>query len=95
MLAHHLADAALGHSKVMLVSTVDLVLGAIGGAAWLLGAEVPDGALVGGVLFVLGTGMGVMGWALVLLVKLDGLVSAMQATGEDHERRLNNLERAR
>jgi hypothetical protein len=88
---HHLAD--VGPMKVVVVSTVDLALGAVGAASWVFGAEVPDGALVGGVLFVLGTGMGVMGWALVLLVKLSGLMSAMHATVEEHERRLTNLER--
>lgn len=89
---HHLLVVG-GYGKVMFVSTVDLALGAVGAASWVFGAEVPDGALVGGVLFVLGTGMGVMGWALVLLVKLSGLMSAMHATVEEHERRLTNLER--
>ena len=88
----HIADATVHHSKVLVVSTVDLVLGAVGAASWLFGAEIPDGALVGGVLFVLGGGIGVMGWALVLLVKLSNLVSGMQKVDEDHERRLERLE---
>ena len=41
---------------------------------------------------MLGTGLGVMGWALVLLVKLSNLVSGMQKVDEDHERRLERLE---
>lgn len=87
-----LAAEAHDHARVLIVSTIDLALGAVGGAAWLLGAEVPDSALVASVLFVLGTGLGVMGWALVLLVKLSNLVSGMQKTDDDHERRLNALE---
>lgn len=92
---HHVADAAVHHSKVLAVSTVDMVLGAVGAAAWLFGAEVPDGALVGGVLFVLGTGVGVMGWALVLLVKLSNLLSELKITSEDLDRRLTVLETRR
>lgn len=91
----HIADATVHHSKVLVVSTVDLVLGAVGAASWLFGAEVPDSALVGGVLFVLGTGVGVMGWALVLLVKLSNLLSELKITSEDHDRRLTVLETRR
>lgn len=94
MLHHYVAQAAVHHSKVLVVSTIDAVIGLGAGLAWLFGAEVPDGALVGGVLFVLGTGVGVMGWALVLLVKLSNLLSELKITSEDHDRRIGRLESA-
>lgn len=88
---HLLAEAAWRHSIVVAVATVDLLIGLAGGLV-VLGAEVPDAALIAGVLFVLGTGTGVIGWALVLLVKLSNVVAELKTTSEDHERRLGRME---
>lgn len=84
----HLVGAAHDHAIAAMVATVNLAVAAVAFAARLVGAEVNDGVLVTAVLFVLGTGTGIAGWALVLLVRLSNVVSRLEATTEDHERRL-------
>lgn len=64
-------------------------LNAFIGIASLFAAEVNDGVLAGMVLFVLGIGTGIVGWALVLLIRLSNIVSKLETTTEDHERRLS------
>lgn len=84
----HLWAAALDHALVAFLATVNLAVATAAGLVQLVGAEVNDGLLTGAVLFVLGTGTGIAGWALVLLVRLSNVVSRLEATAEDHERRL-------
>lgn len=81
---HHLSDLFW----LKAASTANALVG-MGG---LFAAEVNDGLLVGAVLFVLGTGTGIVGWALVLLVRLSNVVSKLETTAEDHERRLTRLD---
>lgn len=89
-LLHHLIDAARDHAVTAVVATLNVVVGV---TAALFGAEINDGLLTGAVLFVVATGTGIAGWALVLLVRLSNIVARLEATGEDHERRLGRLER--
>lgn len=87
---HHLWHAAVEHAVVAVVATVNLLVAGVAGVAQLVGAQVNDGLLTGAVLFVLGTGTGIAGWALVLLVRLSNVVSRLEATAADHERRLTS-----
>lgn len=87
---HQLWHAAIEHAVVAAVATANLVVATIAGLVQLAGAEVNDGLLTGAVLFVLGTGTGIAGWALVLLVRLSNVVSRLEATADDHERRLTS-----
>lgn len=89
---HWLADhaaTAVASVVVAVLSTVNIVVGWV---ALMFAAEVNDGLLTGIALFVLGTGTGIVGWALVLLVRLSNVVSRLEATAEDHDRRLSRLE---
>lgn len=70
---------------VAVASTANMIAGT-------LAAEVNDGVLVGLGLFVLGTGTGIIGWALVLVVKLSNIVNRLEVTAEDHERRIARVE---
>lgn len=87
---HWLADHAVSAAASVVVavfSTLNIVVG------WVaLAAEVNDGVLTGIALFVLGTGTGIVGWALVLLVRLSNVVSRLETTAEDHDRRISRLE---
>lgn len=86
----HLAAGAQDHAFAALAATVNLAVAAWAFAASVVGAKVNDGVLVTAVLFVLGAGTGIAGWALVLLVRLSNVVSRLEATAEDHERRLQS-----
>ena len=83
-----LAQAAHDHAIAAVVATANIVLAVTGLALEVVGAEVNDSVLAGAVLFTLGTGVGIMGWALVVLVRLTGEVASLQAAREEHERRL-------
>jgi hypothetical protein len=85
---HHLWHAAAEHVVVACVATVNLMVAGVAGVVQIIGAEVNDGLLTGAVLFVLGTGTGIAGWALVLLVRLSNVVSRLETTADDHDRRL-------
>ena len=85
---HHLIDAGRDHLVAAVVSTVNIVVGVLAGVVQVVGAEVNDGLLTGAVLFVLATFSGIAGWALVLLVRLSQMVSRLETTADDHERRL-------
>ena len=41
----------------------------------------------------MGIGTGILGWSLVLLIKLSQVVARLETTAEDHDRRLGNLEK--
>ena len=85
-----LAQAAHDHAIAAVVATANIVLAVTGLALEVVGAEVNDSVLAGAVLFTLGTGVGIMGWALVVLVRLTGEVASLQAAREEHERRLES-----
>ena len=86
-------DGAREHVGVAVTATGNAVLGVVLGVGGLLGAEVNDGLLTGAVLFILATGVSIAGWGLVLLVRLSQVVSRLEGDRDDHERRLENLER--
>lgn len=88
MLDHlaHAASAGWSLAVVAVASTLNAVVGVL---AVVFAAEVNDGVLAGAALFVLGTATGILGWALVLVVKLSNVVSKLEVTSEDHERRLS------
>lgn len=73
-----------------------MVAGALNFAAGVFGlvfaAQIPDSVLVGVALFVAGTGTALIGWSLATVVSLARVVSRLEATVEDHERRLSKAE---
>ena len=89
MLAH-LADAAMSWWSLVVVAVASTLNGAVAVAVAVLGAEINDGVLASATLFVLATGTGIIGWALVVIVKLSNIVSRLEVTTEDHERRLSS-----
>lgn len=91
-MTHLLIDAARDHAVAAIIATANLLLAFASVLGGVLGAEVNDGLLTGAVLFVLGTGTGIAGWALVLLVRLSNVVARLETTAEDHERRLNRVD---
>lgn len=87
-----LGDAAMhawSLTALAVLSTANLIAGV---GTWVFAAEVSDGALVAAGLFVMGTATAIAGWALVLLVKLSGIVAKLEATADDHERRIARIE---
>ena len=87
-----LADAACHTVSLAIVAVAATLNVAAAVMAPLFAAEVNDGVLAGLALFVLGTGTGIVGWALVVLVRLTATVARLEGTTDDHERRLGNLE---
>lgn len=87
---HHLVEASRDHVVAAAVSTANIVIGTAAAAVQVVGAEVNDGLLTGAVLFVLASFSGIAGWALVLLVRLSQMVSRLETTAADHERRLES-----
>lgn len=83
-----MADAPWSLLVVRLAATADVVVGAVGLAALVLGADVPDGVLITAGVFLAGTVTGILGWALVTLWNLSQLVARMSEQVGDHERRL-------
>lgn len=90
---HQLAQAAHDHAVAAAVATVNGVLAVALLTVDIIGAEVNDGLLTGAVLFIMGTGVSIAGWGLILLVRLSAVVSRLEGDRDDHERRLNRLER--
>lgn len=89
----HAATTTVALVTVAVVSTANAVVGAaLGFVAVILGAEVNDGVLATVALFVVATGTAIAGWALILLVKLSNVVSKLEVTTDDHERRLTRVE---
>ena len=84
-----LIEAARDHVGVVVIATANLLV-ALGSGVALFAAEIPDGALTAAVLFVLGTGTGIAGWSLVLLVRLSQVVARLESTSDDHDRRLGS-----
>ena len=69
-------------------ATGDVIVGAAGIAVVILGADVPDRALIAVGTFLAATVTGILGWALVTLWNLSQLVARMSERVSDHERRL-------
>lgn len=88
----HLAHAAHDHAWTALVATVNAVIAAVALGATVIGAQVNDSLLVGALLFVMATGVGIAGWGLVLLVRLSQVVARLEGDRDDHERRLLDVE---
>lgn len=89
----HAATSTVALVTVAVVSTANAVVGAaLGLTAFIFGAEVNDGVLATVALFVVATGTAIAGWALILLVKLSNVVSKLEVTADDHERRLTRVE---
>lgn len=89
----HIGDVAtspLSLAVIAVASVVNLGIGIVGG---MFGAQINDGTLVAFGLAVMGIGTGILGWSLVLLIKLSQVVARLETTAEDHDRRLGNLEK--
>jgi hypothetical protein len=89
----HIGDVATSPFSLAVIavaSVVNLGIGIVGG---MFGAQINDGTLVAFGLAVMGIGTGILGWSLVLLIKLSQVVARLETTAEDHDRRLGNLER--
>ena len=92
MIAHigDVATSPISLAVIAVASVVNLGIGIVGG---MFGAQINDGTLVAFGLAVMGIGTGILGWSLVLLIKLSQVVARLETTAEDHDRRLGNLER--
>lgn len=77
------------HWLVMVAGAANFTAGVIG---LLFAAQIPDSVLVGVALFVAGTGTALISWSLATVVSLARVVSRLEATVEDHERRLSRTE---
>ncbi len=86
----HLADAAMSWWSLAIVAVASTANAAVATLVAVVGAEINDGVLASLMLFVLATGTGIIGWALVVVVKLSNIVSKLEVTTEDHERRLSS-----
>lgn len=86
----HLADAAMSWWSLVIVAVASTANAAVAALVAVVGAEINDGVLASATLFVLATGTGIIGWALVVIVKLSNIVSRLEVTTEDHERRLSS-----
>lgn len=86
----HLADAAMSWWSLVIVAVASTANAAVATLVAVVGAEINDGVLASLMLFVLATGTGIIGWALVVVVKLSNIVSKLEVTTEDHERRLSS-----
>lgn len=80
------ATSPFSLAVIAAASVVNLTIGIVGG---IFGAQISDGTLVAFGLAVMGIGTGILGWSLVLLIKLSQVVARLETTAEDHERRLN------
>lgn len=58
--------------------------------AQMLGAQVNDGVIVGVALFIAGTLTTFLGWLAVVVVRATQVLARLEATAEDHERRLTS-----
>lgn len=72
-------------AAVVAAATFNVISGV---AMVVFGAQVDDGIVA--IIFACGTG--IIGWALVLLVKLSNVVARLEAGQDDHDRRLATLE---
>lgn len=85
----HAAQSPVSLAVVFVASLVNFGLGVVGG---VLGAEISDGTLVAFGLAVAGVGTGILGWSLILLIKLSQVVARLETTADDHERRLTRAD---
>lgn len=92
---HFIIEAAREHLVAAVAASTNMLVGVFVGLASVVGAEVPDAVLTGGLLFVLATFTSIAGWALVLVVKLSQTVARNETDLADHERRLERLESPR
>ena len=89
----HIGDVATSPSSLAVTAVASVVNLGIGSVGGMSGAQINDGTLVAFGLAVMGIGTGILGWSLVLLIKLSQVVARLETTAEDHDRRLGNLER--
>lgn len=82
-------QAVTDHWLVVLGGALNFAAGVFG---LLFAAQVPDSVLAGITLFVAGTGTALVGWSLATVVSLARVVSRLEATVEDHERRLAKVD---
>jgi hypothetical protein len=76
------------HWLVVIGGALNFAAGVFG---LLFAAQVPDSVLAGVALFVAGTGTALIGWSLATVVSLARVVSRLEATVDDHDRRLTKL----
>lgn len=77
------------HWLVVIGGALNFAAGVFG---LLFAAQVPDSVLAGVALFVAGTGTALIGWSLATVVSLARVVSRLEATVDDHERRLQKVD---
>lgn len=82
-------EALWEHWVVMAAGAANFTVGVV---SLVFAAQIPDSVLVGVALFVAGTGTALIGWSLATVVSLARVVSRLEATVEDHERRLSRSE---
>jgi len=90
---HSILAAGAGKAGLAVLSTVELASGMVVASGLLVGAEIPDGVVAASVAAMLAMATGIAGWALVLLVRLSQVVSRLEGDRDDHERRLERLEK--
>ena len=60
--------------------------------AFVFGAQINDGLFTGLVLLILSTGVGLVSWCLLAVVRLSAVVSRLEANQAENLRRLERLE---
>ena len=77
------------HLLAATFSALSFAAGSVMLTAGVLGAQVPDGVVVGVSLFLAGTMVSFIGWLALSVVRVSSLVAEMSAQVREHERRLN------
>lgn len=85
-------SAAHDHLIAAVVATANLAVGLLVALPRLMGAEVPDGALIAATSLIGASVVGIGGWAIVMLVQIGQLVAGLKEQAADHERRIEHLE---
>ena len=87
---HLVWQSAHDHALAAFAASVSWLGGSAVLFAQVLGAQVNDGVIAGVALFIAGTLTGFLGWLAVVVVKATQVLARLEATADDHERRLTS-----
>lgn len=79
----------LVQAVVAVASVVNLL---VAGVLTVIGAQINDGLLSAGLLLIASTGVALISWCLLAVVRLSTVVSRLEANQAENQRRLNRLE---
>lgn len=87
---HTIWQATHDHVAAAAMAAISWISGAGVLVAQVLGAQVNDGLILGVALFIAGTLTTFLGWLAVVVVRATQVLSKLETTAEDHERRLSS-----